>query len=431
MNKTGKKRKKGYVGESILSYFIRDEKYKAPAKTVNPCNISTSLPVSKSNPLEKTPRKCPFYKWIPDTSFTVDAFCYAEIPGCTCYFLSHFHFDHFRGIHKNFKGDIYCSEVTKNLLRNAYGLGLVINVLEIEKSTKIGDVEVTALDANHCPGSLMFLFYVPSKQKTYLHTGDFRYTPSMLTHPSILTNYLSDDSSSKKLPRIHSIFLDTTYCSSQYDFPTQLDVIHGALEVTRDYLIKDPTILVVCGMYSIGKERFTLGLASKLNLKVWLPNNQNRLIKLAAQGGCTICKELLQYVVDSSHKAQLHVLPMQQLNVTSLVEYQKKLGNRLPIDPFHSSSTLSKSRFILGWRPTGWSHRQSNNTQTSMKPPRNGIVLEQKKGDIHIYGASYSEHSSFLELKQFITRLHPVQVQPTVFGKSITMTKDTVNSWLK
>lgn len=49
------------------------------------------------------------------------------------------------------------------------------------------------------------------------------------------------------------------YCSSQYDFPTQLDVIHGALEVTRDYLIKDPTILVVCGMYSIGKERFTLG----------------------------------------------------------------------------------------------------------------------------------------------------------------------------
>lgn len=46
-----------------------------------------------------------------DTSLTVDAFCYAEIPGCTCYFLSHFHFDHFRGIHKNFKGDIYCSEV--------------------------------------------------------------------------------------------------------------------------------------------------------------------------------------------------------------------------------------------------------------------------------------------------------------------------------
>ncbi|VDP28624.1 unnamed protein product [Schistosoma mattheei] len=63
------------------------------------------------------------------------------------------------------------------------------------------------------------------------------------------------------------------------------------------------------------------------------------------------------------------------------------MGNRLPTDPFHSSSTLSKLRSILGWRPTGWSHRQSSNTQTSMKPPRNGIVLEQKKGDIHIYGS--------------------------------------------
>uniref|UniRef100_A0A5K4ENY8 Putative dna cross-link repair protein pso2/snm1 n=1 Tax=Schistosoma mansoni TaxID=6183 RepID=A0A5K4ENY8_SCHMA len=247
----------------------------------------------------------------------------------------------------------------------------------------------------------MFLFYVPSKQRTYLHTGDFRYTPSMLTHPSILTNYISDNSASKKLPRIHSIFLDTTYCSSQYDFPNQVDVIHGALEVTRDYLIKDPTILVVCGMYSIGKERFTLGLASELNLKVWLPNNQNRLIKLAAQGGCSVCKELLQYVVDSSHKAQLHVLPMQQLNVAGLVQYQKKLGNRLPIDPFHNSPTFPKLRSILGWRPTGWSHRQSNNAQSSIRPPPNGIVLEQKKGDIHIYG-KFSDGYMFRTRSHFV-----------------------------
>uniref|UniRef100_A0A183JCE9 Transposase n=1 Tax=Schistosoma curassoni TaxID=6186 RepID=A0A183JCE9_9TREM len=92
---------------------------------------------------------------------------------------------------------------------------------------------------------------------------------------------------------------------------------------------------------------------------------------------------------------------MQQLNVTGLVEYQKKLGNRLPIDPFHSSSTLSKLRSILGWRPTGWSYRQSNNTQTSMKPPRNGIVLEQKKGDIHIYG-KFSDGYMFRTRSYFV-----------------------------
>ncbi|CAH8501998.1 unnamed protein product [Schistosoma turkestanicum] len=396
--KAGKKRKVGYHGESILSYFIRDEKCKAPGQNLNACNVPTSVPVSRSNSLEKNSRKCPFYKWIPNTSITVDAFCYSDIPGCTCYFLSHFHYDHYRGIHKNFKGVICCSEVTKNLLRDTYGLGLVINVLEIGKCTKIDNVEVTALDANHCPGSLMFLFYVPSNQRTYLHTGDFRYTPDMLTYPSILTNYLSENNATEKLSRIHSIFLDTTYCSSQYDFPTQVDVIHGALEVTRSYLINEPTTLVICGMYSIGKERFVLGLASKLNLKVWLPNNQNRLVKLAAQGGCTICKQLLQYVIDTPHKAQLHVLPMQQLNATGLVQYRKKLDNRLAHGSFHSSSNFSKKfQSILAWRPTGWSHHQSNtNNQTSTKPLLNGIVLEQKKEDIHIYGLIIVEYTLYM-----------------------------------
>ncbi|KAK4471418.1 hypothetical protein MN116_004847 [Schistosoma mekongi] len=431
MNKASKKRKQGYHGESILSYFGRDGIFKSSVQISDSRVACAFLPTTRSNQLETKSRKCPFYKWIPDTSITVDAFCYNDIPGCAYYFLSHFHSDHFKGVHKNFKGHIYCSEVTKNLLKDKYGLGLVISVLEIEKRTVIGDVEVTALDANHCPGSLMFIFHVLSSQKTYLHTGDFRYTPEMLAHPSSLTNYLSENSA-KHLSRIHSVFLDTTYCSSQYDFPTQMDVIHGAVEVTRNYLMKDPTILVICGMYSIGKERFVHGLASELNLKVWLPSNQSRLIKLAAQGNCKVCKELLQYVVDNPHEAQLHVLPMQQLNLSGIVQHQNKMSNRLPTNLFHNSFNLSRLRHILGWRPTGWSHRQSNNkSQISVMPLPHGIVLEQKKDNVHIYGAPYSEHSSFLELKEFITRLRPAQVQPTVFGKSITVTKNTVNRWLE
>nr|CAH8849020.1 unnamed protein product [Trichobilharzia regenti] len=376
------------------------------------------------------PKKCPFYKWIPDTSITVDAFRYGDIPGCTCYFLSHFHSDHFRGIHKNFKGRIYCSEVTKNLLKDTYGPNLVISVLEIEKCTKICDVEVTAFDANHCPGSLMFLFHLPSKQKTYLHTGDFRYTPEMLILPSSLTNYLTNDCLKDMSSRIDSVFLDTTYCFSQYDFPTQEKVIEGAVKITAEYLTKDRTTLIICGMYSIGKERFVYGIASELNLQVWLPKYQSRLVKLAAQGGCDVCKKLLQCVTNNPQKAQLHVLPMQQLNLKSLIKHRNEMGSPLPADPFQKSSCKSNSRPVLGWRPTGWSHRKLNRSQTSLIPLPEGVVLEGRQENIHIYGAPYSEHSSFLELKEFITRLRPSRVVPTVLGKSAASVKDTVNSWL-
>lgn len=66
-------------------------------------------------------------------------------------------------------------------------------------------------DANHCPGSVMIVFKMPNGT-THLHTGDFRYLSTLQDH--IICRSLN----------IQNLYLDTTYCDPQYQFPPQAQV---------------------------------------------------------------------------------------------------------------------------------------------------------------------------------------------------------------
>ena len=118
----------------------------------------------------------------PLDKFIVDGFNFVE-PDVHHYFLTHAHSDHTCGLHASFDlGTIYCSELTARVLRATLGTKQkLLCTIEIGQTIEIEGVAVTALDAGHCPGSLMFLFVHLATGHRALHTGDCRASPGVVT----------------------------------------------------------------------------------------------------------------------------------------------------------------------------------------------------------------------------------------------------------
>lgn len=199
-----------------------------------------------SNQRFRQRRTAPFYKILTGMPINVDGFRYGSIPGCNAYFLSHFHADHYGGITSSWEGGpIYCSQTTANLVRSSLHVqSHLVCPLPFDIPTTIpntGGVKVTLLDANHCPGSSLFLFEgpqtchilppppgsthpaipPPSIKFRYLHCGDFRASPRHTNHPLI------------KGKRLDIIYLDTTYCNPRYCFPAQEMVVNACADMVR------------------------------------------------------------------------------------------------------------------------------------------------------------------------------------------------------
>ncbi|KAM5320713.1 DNA cross-link repair 1A protein isoform 1-T3 [Glossophaga mutica] len=318
-------------------------------------------------------RTCPFYKKIPGTGFTVDAFQYGPVEGCTAYFLTHFHSDHYAGLSKNFTFPVYCSEITSNLLKSKLHVEeQYIHPLPMDTECMVNGIKVVLLDANHCPGAVMILCYLPNGN-VVLHTGDFRADPSM--ERSLLAGRT-----------VHMLYLDTTYCSPEYCFPSQQEVIQFAINTAFEAVTLNPRTLVVCGTYSIGKEKVFLAIADVLGSKVGMSREKYKTLQ------CLNIPEINSFITTDMCNSLVHLLPMMQINFKGLQRHLKMCDGRYDQ--------------ILAFRPTGWTH---SNKLTSMTD-----VVPQTKGRISIYGIPYSEHSSYLEMKRFVQWLKPQKIIPTV-----------------
>ncbi|KAI5308290.1 hypothetical protein KEM55_006086, partial [Ascosphaera atra] len=136
----------------------------------------------------------------------------------------------------------------------------VPTVIELKPQEKI---RVTLFDANHCPGSVMFL--IEGNGKSILYTGDVR--GSLIRHP-VLIPYTHG----KRV--IDSIYLDTTFAAARNifrTFPSKAEGIRELLEKVEKY--PSDTVFYL-RVRTFGYEDVWQALASALNTQVHVDNYQ-------------------------------------------------------------------------------------------------------------------------------------------------------------
>ncbi|GJJ75888.1 DNA cross-link repair 1A protein [Entomortierella parvispora] len=451
---------------SRLSSIVRDD------NSTNLLPVNQVVPKKTEwQPRTKSSRPCPFYKKMPDTSFTVDAFCYGAIEGCEAYFLTHFHSDHYGGLTSTWNhGPIYCSSITANLVHSRLRVDeKYIRRLPMYEPTVVQGVTVRLMDANHCPGSVLFIFDLEHPKRRYLHTGDFRANPGMSVDPIL--------AQPPNIP-IDILYLDTTYSNPRYTFPPQNVVIR---ETTRlvcgevgvpfedDSPVPEPpkpvvqkkfnimerwlkkesgnaekllslsikssqaskakekwqepeqkSKIVICvGTYLIGKERVWMAIAKAMGSKVFVQSSKMEILS------CLEDPELMDMLTSNRFEAQVHLMHMgQDMNQAGLQDYLDTL-----------SPTFTR---LIAIRPTGWTFTGSkimtsadSSALDAPSPPSSSLVLKPSftSSTIKIYPVPYSEHSSFNELAGFVRSLNIHKVIPTV-GVGSEKGRHAMTEWI-
>ncbi|KAK6908877.1 hypothetical protein I203_102882 [Kwoniella mangroviensis CBS 8507] len=413
-------------------------------------------------------RKAPFYKVMTGMPVAVDAFRYGAIPKVTAYLLTHAHSDHYTNLSKSWThGPIYCSETTANLIVHMLGVepkwvhGLPDDVPFEMPNT--GGVTVTPMEANHCPGSSIFLFegpqtvnagdsgfrspYVGSKKVfRYLHCGDFRACPKMVLHPAIA-----------RAP-IHTCYLDTTYLNPKYCFPPQPQVINACASLARnmvvgmsanapDFQALQPKVYIKAEEgEEIKPDPSELAERSKAMMAGWLVKKEDGDVKeelkdihdvkpkgrtLVVMGTYSIGKERIVKAVAKALGTTIYCDPRKKGIL--LCQTDPELHAMLSTDPISSQvhllplGNIQLDRMqpylarlhphfdrVLAFRPTGWTYTPP--AGTDMLPDVNTVIkrdqarwfsekdLKEMRGScrtFQLFGVPYSEHSSFTELTCF------------------------------
>lgn len=180
------------------------------------------------------------------------------------YLLSHFHSDHYHGMEDLWQAaPIVCSPVTASLLDYYFGVKDVL-ILNPGESLKRGSVKVSAYEANHCPGALIFMLSFRGGERT-VYTGDFRFDEGLMAK------------SMEEMRGADELFADSTFLSCEEDFPAQEDAIEEIISIAES-AIDEKKIIV--GTYTIGKNKILRALYKRFGKRIYVTEDNSPAYRL-------------------------------------------------------------------------------------------------------------------------------------------------------
>ncbi|KAL1722808.1 hypothetical protein EV715DRAFT_191874 [Schizophyllum commune] len=149
------------------------------------------------------------------------------------------------------------------------------------------EVTVTLIDANHCPGAVMYL--IEGSQGTILHTGDFRaeswFLDGLTRHsslqPYIHNGYLDELSPEDRALRpvmktLDAIYLDTATVTSQLNVPPKARATSGLIELMKLY---PPSTHFFINTWTWGYEDILKAIAQAFNTPIHLDRYKFSIFK--------------------------------------------------------------------------------------------------------------------------------------------------------
>ncbi|KAM3925915.1 protein artemis isoform 2-T2 [Leptodactylus fuscus] len=348
-------------------------------------------------------------------SISIDRFDKENL-SAKAYFLSHCHKDHMKGlrapllkrkVQSSLKVFLYCSPVTKELLLTSPKYAFWekrIRTIEVDTPTQISlideatddkeDVLITLLPAGHCPGSVMFLFQ--GQNGTVLYTGDFRLAKGEVARMELLH-------SGNRVKDIESVYLDTTFCDPKFfQIPSREECLIGILELVHSWITLSPFHVVWLNCKAAyGYEYLFTNLSEEFGAKVHV----NKLDMFRNM------PEILCHVT-TDRRTQIHAC-------RHPVNEEFLRGNRLPCGMYSCDGVPLR---IISIKPsTMWFGERTRKT--------NVIVRAGESS----YRACFSFHSSFSEIKDFLSYIKPMNVHPNVIpiGKTLAYVEEILKPFCR